>query len=168
MAFGPLSTLPNGLANLFGLTGQATPKAFQEVIDVGLDVMPFIAAANCLEVLAPAAVSVNGASNSYELLRVPSTEAWLVRGITVAANTGGGDLFRGAVFLARGGSIFQQLSPEGTSSLNDAVGAGTFRVGSSGWFLAYPDDVITVSQAKATIPAPINFFVQAAIYRFTI
>lgn len=174
MAFGPFNLLALGLPNMFGLTGQAIPKAMDEIISCGLDVLPFLAVPNAQEVITQTG-NVNAAGlASFSNLIVPDTEAWLVRGFSVGATTGAAELLRLRPVVARvlgSGNIVQGvIGGEDTSSLGDAAAAGAVRVGSdpSRPFLVWGGEFLGVSISRITTAGSISLFAQASIYRFTI
>lgn len=170
MSFGPFSTLANGLPNLFGLTGQATPKAMGELLQMTGDLMPFIAGANCMETIGGSPGSVN-AVGTYNLpgLVVPSTEGWLVLGYSAGWATLVGEVLYGRLLRGRQtalGNVWYQEDGQGGTR---TAGVSAARICSlSGPFLLYPGDVLGISVEAFTSAGTISIFQQAAIYRFTV
>lgn len=170
--FGPISTLPLGLPNLFGQTGQQLPKAFQSVIQPQLDVMPFVAAANCLEqlVLFPANLVAVGQT---DLFTVPDGEAWLVRGAyyTVGVLGATTQSLKGRIYVGRRttGSAYTDVhqSWDVCDCVNNSNTDRVLLASSQGWFLAYPGDRIGFN-AETFINGPFAGRAVAQIWRFTV
>jgi len=171
MSFGPFSTLPNGLANLFGLTGQSTPKALDETLQAGLDVMPFLAGANAQEVIggAPGLVNAVGLFPLSGLI-VPPTEAWLVRGIGATWITLVGEALQAKLVvgrvLAAGNICIREIGPT-TGSRTAGVSRGQLAMTDPGLIL-FPSDFLGIAVEAITTAGNISIFQQGLIYRFTV
>lgn len=173
--YGPLSTLPLGMPNLFGQTGQQLPKEFLSAIAPQLDIMPFISAANCLEAVAGFVAVPNNGQLDFSGLIVPDSEAWLVRGAyySVGLTAAGSQGLKGRLYLSRryAGSAYSEVlltgdvcDCGGTSALDR-----TF-LASLGWpapFLMYPGDRIGIN-AETLNGAPGLGRYCAMIFRFTV
>lgn len=172
--YGPLSTLPLGLPNLFGQTGQQLPKAFSSLIQPTLDIMPFIAGANCLEqvVSFPATLTSTG---QFDVFTLTSEEAWLVRGayFTVGVLGAGSQALRASMYLGKrtAGSAYTDVVRKWDSNDQSLPVASdrTLLCSTDGWFLAYPGDRIGVMSELCVNPgAGYAGRCTAFIYRFSV
>lgn len=174
MAFAPFSTLPLGLPNLFGLTGQATPKGMEELIRAQLEVLQFVAGANCREVIVAANLAVAGPGvATFPELTVPDGEAWLVLGASVGFTTTGAEHLRARALVLRDTNVSPNQCPwkligEGTSSPALAAAASNVQIVTDGVpFIMQANDNIAVAVMNYIGGATINVSARAVIFRFT-
>lgn len=171
--FGPISTLPTILPNLFGLTGQAVSKNVIQEIQPTLEILELLAASNALElpIVAAQNVAAPGLVRVPELT-VPQTEAWLVRGFGCVASTGAAELLRGRLISGRTSSVGDlAIRQHGTpfySSATDAAAVSLCAAAANGAFFLFANDFLGFSVERITTAATIAVQVRAQIYRFQI
>jgi len=173
MTFGPISTLPQMVPQLFGLTGQAISKALEENIQSTLEILDFVAVGNCREVPIVAAQNVAAAQIVRPPeLTVPDTEAWLVRGASVLATSGAAELVRATLIAGRttsgGDKGLRELGAQGYTSATDAAAVGIAGSFARGPFVLGPGDFIGALVSRITTAGTIAFTFNAQIFRFAV
>lgn len=175
MTFGPISTLPALLPQLFGLTGQSIPKAFEEVVQPTLDILDMLSVTASAELII--AANIAQAGTGFVLppeLQVPPTEAWLVRGCSVICTVSATQQIRlrlaAARVLSPASYVIHTDFGEAYSSPTDAAAVAGFAVAASpGPFLLGPGDaIIGVAETLNNGGSSVTVAFRAAIYRFTV
>nr|CRY96328.1 hypothetical protein [uncultured prokaryote] len=174
MTFGPISVLPNGWPNLFGMTGQSIPKGFQEFIAPTMEMLQFFALANCRELVDSGAVAV-AAPGSVNLFTVPAEEAWLCLGVGVSWNASAAQYVEGQLNIFRGdlnisGAVVRTLAEGRSNPAGAVIGPVVnvkFLAHQGDAFLLYGGDSV-IFTCNGLIGGPLNVSARAAIFRFSI
>jgi hypothetical protein len=163
-----VQSIPWGLSNLLGLKGElGLVSRIQDYAQPTIDVLDWIGDSQAREVITASAGVAAVGTAVIAALSPPSGESWWVRGCSARASVGAGELLRGQMIQADSvGSAIRAIGAEGTSSLQDAVGAGFCASYADRGFPMYSGDAIYYVVKKITTAGFITVNLSMTIYRF--